>query len=221
MPTSAGTTTSSWPASNEPCPIFIVPTLRSCRRSRATPATGTRAKGTGHDRRPAHPLPRARAPLPDRRLGGAAQRGSGDGPAPRTRRRRRDRPAVAVRGGDPRRGGRADPLARTGHERVRRGARLLPGRPVVRGHRRPVRGRPGARQGVRRHPGHRQPEREHRGRLGRPMRGGSRTPGRTHWSSTCTTSRRIRGGPRPTSRRRTSTSSRPCAPRSRSRSRSS
>ena len=72
-------------------------------------------EGDGHDRRPAHPLPRARAPLADRRLGGAAQRRPGDGPAPRTRRRRRDRPAVAVRGGDPRRGARARPLARAGH----------------------------------------------------------------------------------------------------------
>ena len=54
-----------------------------------------------------------------------------------------------------------------------------------------------------------------------PMRVTSRTPGQMHWSSTCTTSRPIPGGPRPTSRRRTSTSSRPCAPRSRSRSRSS
>ena len=30
-------------------------------------------------RRPAHPLPRSRAPLADRRLGGAAQRGAGHG----------------------------------------------------------------------------------------------------------------------------------------------
>ena len=53
------------------------------------------------------------------------------------------------------------------------------------------------------------------------MRGASRMPARTRSSSTCTTSRRIRGGPRPTWRRGTSSSSRPFAPRSRSRWRSS
>ena len=56
--------------------------------------------------------------------------------APRARRRGGDRPAVAVRGGDPRRGDRAQPVARAGHRGVRRGARLLPGRRRVLGRRR-------------------------------------------------------------------------------------
>ena len=42
------------------------------------------------------------------------------------------------------------------------------------------------------------------GRLGRAMPGASRTPAPTRSSSTCTTSRPIRGGPRPTWRRATS-----------------
>ena len=80
-----------------------------CPTSRATRATATRAKGTRHDGRPAHPLPRSRAPLADRRLGRAAQRGAGDGRAARGSGRRGDRPAVAVRGGDRARGARAQP----------------------------------------------------------------------------------------------------------------
>ena len=62
---------------------------RSCPTSRATPATATRAKGTGHDGRPAHPLPRPRPALADRRVGLAAQRRAGHGRASRGRGRRR------------------------------------------------------------------------------------------------------------------------------------
>ena len=53
-----------------------------------------------------------------------------------------------------------------GTERLRRGARLLPRGPTVRGRRRPLPAGARAGQGVRRRPGHRQPEREQRGRLG-------------------------------------------------------
>ena len=54
-PTSAGATTSSWPASNGRCRMSIARPRRSCPRSRATRAIGTKAKETGHDRRPAAP----------------------------------------------------------------------------------------------------------------------------------------------------------------------
>ena len=53
-------------------------------------------------------LPRARAALADRRLGRAAHRRPRHGCPPRRRRRRRRRAAVAVRGGDRPRAGRAD-----------------------------------------------------------------------------------------------------------------
>ena len=166
MPTNAGATTNNWRGSNAPCRISVDPTPRSSRRSSATRATTTRVREQGHDRRPSDPLPRAGAPLADRRLGGAAQRGPGHGPAARTRGRRRDRPAVAVRGGDPGRGARADPLARTGHGGLRRGARLFPRCPLVHRRRGPISGRSCAGQGRRRSPDHRQPECEQRGRLG-------------------------------------------------------
>ena len=54
---------------------------------------------------------------------------------------RRHRPAIALRGGDPRRGARAEPIARTGHRGIRRGARLLPRHRHVRRRRRPLSGR--------------------------------------------------------------------------------
>ena len=50
------------------------------------------------------------------------------GPSPRARRRRCDRASLAVRGGDPGRGDRAQPLARAGHRAFRRGTGLLPER---------------------------------------------------------------------------------------------
>ena len=69
------------------------------------------------------------------------------------------RAAVAVRGGDPRRGARARPRPRAGHRAVRRVARLLPAhRPLRRGSRSlPDLARAG--QGRRRRPGAREPER--------------------------------------------------------------
>ena len=106
-PTSAGTTTSSSPASSAPCPHVHRPDPEIVPEVESDAGYRYEGEGDGHDRRPPHPLPRARAPLADRRLGGAAQRRAGHGPAARARRRRRDRPAVAVRGGDPRRGDRA------------------------------------------------------------------------------------------------------------------
>ena len=82
---------------------------------------------------------------------------------PRGGGRRRDRPALAVRGGDPRRGARARPLARAGHRAVRRGARLLPRHRHLRERRRPLPARrsSGSRPTVAR-PGHRQPQRDAR-----------------------------------------------------------
>ena len=81
---------------------------------------------------------------------------------------------VALRGGDPRRGDRAQPLARAGHRALRRGARLLPRRRGVRGRRRPLPAPRSSGSRPQSHgPGHRQPEREQRRRLG-PLRAAHR-----------------------------------------------
>ena len=130
----------------------------------------------------AHPLPGPRAPLADRRLGRAAERGAGHGPAPGARGRRSDRPAVAVRGGDPDRGDRAQPLARAGHRALRRGARLLPGGRRVRRRGRSLPRLARTDQGPVRGAGHRQPQREHAPAAGSATRGSSRTRVRTRSS---------------------------------------
>ncbi len=80
--------------------------------------------------------------------------------------RRGDRPAVALRGGDPQRGDPAEPLPRGRHGPVRRGARLLPRRRVVRRPGGPLPGPPGADQGLVVGPGDRQPQRHHDRRVG-------------------------------------------------------
>ncbi len=138
MRMSAGTTTSSWPASNVRSPTCIGPIRTSCPTSRATPATTTSTREARGDRRPVHPLPRPGPAFTDRRIGGAGERRSGHGPSSRAGRGRGDRPAVPVRGGDPRRGARAQPLTRSGHRAIRRGARLLPGGPALHRGRRPL-----------------------------------------------------------------------------------
>ena len=104
------------------------PILTSSPRSRATPGTDTSAKeARRRDRRPAHPLPRARSPLADRRIRRAAQRGArhwlggsnGPGSAPsscpRCSRRRSWHEEIEL-----------NRSLDAGHRAVRRGARLLP-----------------------------------------------------------------------------------------------
>ena len=126
-PTSAGATTSSWPASNAPCPTPIDPTPTSCPRSRAMPATATERGGQGMtvDLRTRYLGLELRSPI----VASAAPHNGEPAMARRLERGgcRGDRPAIAVRGGDPGRGGRAQPLARAGKRTFRRGARLLPG----------------------------------------------------------------------------------------------
>ena len=148
-PTSAGATTSSSPASSGPSRTSIDPTPTIVPEVESDAGYRyERRRRRGMTRRPAHPLPRARAPLADRRLGRAAQRR-----------------ARAWPGGSRRAGVGAivlpslfeeeilaeeielDRLARAGHRALRRGARLLPGRRRVRRRRRPLPGRPRAGQG--------------------------------------------------------------------------
>ena len=81
------------------------------------------------------------------------------GRPPRRRRRRRHRAALAVRGGDHPRAGRADDGAGSRHRALPRGARLLPGDPGLRRRGRPLPGRPRAHQGPRRRARDRQPQR--------------------------------------------------------------
>ena len=83
-PTSAGATTNSSPASNAPSPTSIDPTPRSLPEVESDAGYRYDERGgRGMTRRPAHPLPRSGAALADRRLGRAAERGAGHGPAPR------------------------------------------------------------------------------------------------------------------------------------------
>ena len=131
-PTSAGATTSSSPASSARVPA------RS-RARRSTPRQRTVDGRSTRDRRPAHPLPRARPALADRRLGRRRCNGElAHGPAPRGRRRGGDRPAVAVRGGDRPRGDRARP-ARSRRGRSSSPRRSTTSRPSTRS---PTRQRP-------------------------------------------------------------------------------
>ena len=140
------------------------------------------------ERRPAHPVPRSRAAPP---RSSPPRRPSpcdvGGGQAARGGRRRGGGPALAVRGGDPPRGARAQPLARRGHGAVRRGPRLLPRHGVDEGRRRPLPGPAREDEGRRLDPGDRQPQRGDARRLG-PLRAADagRRRGRAS-SSTCTT----------------------------------
>ena len=199
--TSAGATTSSWPASSAACRTSCTPTPRPRRTrtpprsSRPWPRQPRRATGreTSRDRRPAHPLPRAGPALAARLLVVPLHRRARDGAPPGGRRRGGARAPLAVRGGDRQRGDPADPGARGRDQPVRRGARLLPGdrldplgqRPLRRPHRdlqaRARRSR-SSRASTPRRPA-----------AGSATRARSRRPGPTPWSSTCTTSWRTRG----------------------------
>ena len=144
------------------------------------------------------------------------------GAAPRGRRRRGDRAAVAVRGGDRGRGARAEPRARAGHRALRRGARLLPGgratSPTPVTGTSPASSGSSARSSI---PVIASLNATTHGRLG-PLRAAhrrTRAPMRSSSTSTTSPPTRRRRGRR--SRPPTSSSSRPCGPRSRSRSRSS
>ena len=150
-------------------------------RHRRTDSPARLRKDRTHDRSH-HSLPRLAASHAHRGVGGTADRGHRDGPSIGRRWRIGHRPAVALRGGDGPRGGRAQPRPRGRLRALRRGAQLLPGcgvdAPVVAGRSSPRPPRRGPRR--RRRPRHRQRQRHVVGKLDPLRRSGCRCWGVRH-----------------------------------------
>ena len=177
-PTSAGATTSSSPASNAPCPHVHRPDpddRARGRERRGLPLRRRGGRGMTVDLRTRYLGLELRSPI----VASAAPHNGEPAMARRLERAgvgaivlpslfEEEILAEEIE---------LDALARAGHGALRRGARLLPGRRVVRRRRRPLPRRARAGQGAVARPGHRQPQREHAPAAGSATRGGSRTPG--------------------------------------------